>query len=278
MRSIAHAESVAACDGWKASLSLSFEAGPRRTFVRREHSGPLGMQRPFYPESTVAHVYLLHPPGGVVGGDKLSIHARVCENAAGLVTTPGATKFYRTNGKLSTVDQQLEVNGGSLEWFPQENIFFDGCHAALTTTIALSDDAAFAGWDIQCFGRSAGNHPFKDGSICIKLTVLVNDEPVFYDRQVVDINHPLSHRTTYRSSTVNGTLLLNLIPAECSDLARSILGDSSDFFVTSVDSLLVVRYLGSSAEVAKRGFCAVWSQMRHLINQRSPCVPRIWAT
>jgi urease accessory protein len=273
-----HATPVVVCEGWKASLSLSFEVGPTRTFVRREHTGPLGVQRPFYPEATVAHVYLLHPPGGVVGGDKLSIDARVCENAAGLVTTPGATKFYRSNGKLSTVDQQLEVNGGSLEWFPQENIFFNGCHAALTTTIALSNDAAFAGWDIQCYGRPAGNKPFIDGSVCNTLTVLVNDAPVFCDRQVVDINHPLSHSTTYRSSTVSGTLLLNRIPAESCDMARSTLGNSSDFFVTNVDSLLVVRYLGSSAEEAKRGFCAVWSQMRCLINQRPPCVPRIWAT
>ena len=269
---------VVDCEGWKASLSLSFQAGPIRTFVRREHTGPLSVQRVFYPESTVAHVYLLHPPGGVVGGDELSIDACACTNAAGLVTTPGATKFYRSNGKLSRVNQRLEVHNGSLEWFPQENIFFNGCHVALTSTIALSDDAAFAGWDIQCYGRPAGKQPFIDGSVCNKLTVLVNDEPVFCDRQVVDSNHQLSHSTTYRGNTVSGTLLLNRIPAESCDMARRTLGNSSVFFVTSVDSLLVVRYLGNSAEEAKQGFCTVWSQFRHLINQRQPCVPRIWAT
>jgi len=269
---------VAVSEGWKAALSLSFEAGPSRTFVRREHIGPLSMQRPFYPEANVAHVYLLHPPGGVVGGDQLLINACVRANAAGLVTTPGATKFYRSNGTPSRVDQQLEVQGGSLEWFPQENIFFDGCNTVLTTTIELNDDAAFAGWDIQCYGRPAGDKPFVDGSISNKLTVLVDGLPAFCDRLVVDSNHPLSHTTTYRSSTVNGTLILNNIPVQSCDSAKSTFLNRPEFFVTNVDSLLVVRYLGNSAQEAKQGFCTVWSKFRHLINQQSPCVPRIWAT
>ena len=267
-----------ACEGWKAALSLSFEAGPSRTFVRREHIGPLSVQRPFYPEEKVAHVYMLHPPGGVVGGDELFINARSCANAAGLVTTPGATKFYRSNGTPSRVDQKLEVCSGSLEWFPQENIFFNGCNTALTTTIALNDGAAFVGWDIQCYGRPAGKQPFTIGSICNKLTVLIDDAPVFCDRLVVDNDHPLSQLSTFRSRTVNGTLLLNRVPAQSSDMVRKILGNSPEFFITSVDSLLVVRYLGNSAQAAKQGFCAVWSKLRQLINQQSPCVPRIWAT
>lgn len=272
------ATQIDADDGWKATLSLSFEAGLSRTFVRRSHTGPLSVQRPFYPETGVAHVYLLHPPGGIVGDDELLIEARVCANAAGLVTTPGATKFYRSNGTASRVDIQLEVLDGSLEWFPQENIFFNGCSTALTTTISLSVNSAFAGWDIQCYGRPAGNEPFIDGSVCNKLTVLVEGAPAFYDRQVVNSEHPISQRTTYRSSTVNGTLLLNQVPGECCEVVRSILANSPEFFVTNVDSLLVVRYLGNSAQEAKNGFCNAWSRLRHLINQQPPCVPRIWAT
>jgi len=265
-------------DGWKASLSLSFEAGPSRTFVRREHSGPLTVQRPFYPETNLAHVYLLHPPGGIVGGDELFINAHVNRNAAGLVTTPGATKFYRTEGRRSTVNQLLVVKDGSLEWFPQENIFFNSSHATLSTTIELSGSAAFAGWDIQCYGRPAGDQPFVDGSVCNKVTVFNEGVPVFCDRQVVDDTHRLTNATTYRGNSVSGTLLLHGIPAESCAVVRKTLASSEEFFVSSVDSLLVVRYLGSSAEQAKQGFCSVWSEMRYLINQRTPCVPRIWAT
>ncbi len=54
--------------GWKANLSLEFKATALRTVIsKREHKGPLAIQRPFYPEDDVCHVYLLHPPGGVVG-------------------------------------------------------------------------------------------------------------------------------------------------------------------------------------------------------------------
>lgn len=278
MTSSLHAAPVDTGKGWKAALSLSFEAGPSRTFVRRTHQGPLSIQRPFYPEAKVAHVYLLHPPGGVVGGDELHIDVRSGQKAAGLVTTPGATKFYRSNGQASRVEQRIDVQGGSLEWFPQENIFFDGCMASLTTTIALSEEAAFAAWDIQCYGRVAGELPFTNGVVCNKLTVLSEGVPVFHDRLIVDKNFPLSQRTTFRDCTVSGTLLFNRMSAECCEPIRNTLNNAPEFYVTNVDSLLVVRYLGSSAEQAKRGFCNVWSALRYRLNEQTPCVPRIWAT
>jgi len=101
---------------WAATLNCRFESAGSRTVVRREHTAPLSIQRPFSPEAEVAHVYLLHPPGGVVGGDQLSINATCDNNAAGLITTPGANKFYRSNGQVAKVAQHLEIQGGSLEW------------------------------------------------------------------------------------------------------------------------------------------------------------------
>ncbi len=274
----AQASPIESKNGWKASLSLSFEAGPSRPFVRRSHTGPLTIQRPFYPEESVAHVYLLHPPGGVVGGDELSIDAQTKAGAAGLVTTPGATKFYRSDGLMASVIQNLEVKAGSLEWFPQENIFFNACNAVLSTTVDVDDDAALALWDIQCFGRPTSRDVFRSGSACAKLNVLVNGVPAFMDRLIVDKNHPLSQRTALRGHSVSGTLILNRMTGDCVEIARKSLHERPEFFVTLVDSLLVVRYLGNSAQQAKDGFTDVWSKLRYLLNQRVACVPRIWAT
>ena len=84
-------EGPADAGGWRAELSLGFTAepvvdGPRdgapaaplTRLTTRAHRGPLVVQRPFYPEGPgVPHVYLLHPPGGIVGGDSLRVEVSV---------------------------------------------------------------------------------------------------------------------------------------------------------------------------------------------------------
>lgn len=266
--------------GWQASLTLSFEKGPERTVVRRKHIGPLSIQRPFFPEKSVAHVYILHPPGGVVGGDRLCLDASSEDGASGLVTTPGATKFYRSKkaASVSKFSQLINAKGGSLEWFPQENIFFNGCRTELSTTLHVSADAAIALWDIQCFGRPAAGERFQSGSVVNQLKVFEDSAPIFFDRLVINEEYPLSQRSGMGDHPVLGTLLLNKMSKDAVDHARKALKGMPNFFVTLVDSLLIVRYIGDSAEQNKFGFIRVWKQLRCLLNQQHPCVPRIWAT
>src|SRR5882672_10633362 len=65
--------------GWAAHLQLRFAAKSGATFLEHQaHSGPLLVQRPFYPEGPgVCHVYVLHPPGGLVPGDTLALEVDV---------------------------------------------------------------------------------------------------------------------------------------------------------------------------------------------------------
>src|SRR5262245_10241542 len=94
--------------GWEASLDLKFAArGARTVLARRASVGPLVVQRPFYPEGGVAHVYLVHPPGGVVGGDQLRLSVLAEEGAHALLTTPAATKFYRSDGRVARQRQEI---------------------------------------------------------------------------------------------------------------------------------------------------------------------------
>jgi urease accessory protein len=154
-------EEPAETGGWRAELSLGFtaepdeegrrgaagSAAPATRLTSRAHRGPLVVQRPFYPEGPgVPHVYVLHPPGGVVGGDSLRVEVSVGPRAHALVTTPAATKVYRTRGPRATQVQRLTVAAhAALEWLPQETILHDGAAIDLDTTVVLADGARFIG-------------------------------------------------------------------------------------------------------------------------------------
>ena len=59
--------------GWLGRLSLELRKAEHGTqLARSSHEGPLRIQRVLKPEGPECpHIYLLHPPGGVVGGDRL---------------------------------------------------------------------------------------------------------------------------------------------------------------------------------------------------------------
>src|SRR5690606_39768817 len=112
--------------GWHARLELAFRRAADRTVVASRHSGPLCIQRPFHPEEGVCHVYVLHPPGGLVGGDALSIRVNAEHGTNVLLTTPAAAKFYCSQGAIARQDQSIDIAGACVEWLPQESIFFSG--------------------------------------------------------------------------------------------------------------------------------------------------------
>lgn len=103
------------------------------------HHGPLTVQRPFYPEEDVCHLYLLHPPAGIVGGDELHIAVTLDENSHTLITQPGAGKFYRSRGPQALLRQHFTLaSHATLEWLPQDTILFPGANAAIQTVFNLT--------------------------------------------------------------------------------------------------------------------------------------------
>ena len=144
-------------------------ASGRTRLVERHHKGPLIVQRPFYPEGDPCHVYLVHPPGGVVGGDELRIDVQVDAGAHALITTPAATKFYRCDGRHSSQTQELRAAGATLEWLPQENIFYRGADVRTATRVQIDADSRFIGWEINCLGLPARGEHFDAGALRLDL-------------------------------------------------------------------------------------------------------------
>jgi len=269
--------------GWKAHLQLSFKKQLTKTVLGKcHHFGPLRVQRPFYPEDNLAHVYILHPPGGVVGGDQLNIDIKVLKNAQALCTTPGSGKFYLSAGNWAKFNQNLHIKtGASLEWLPQENILFAGAKVHARTKIELEDDATFIGWEINCLGRPSSGEIFDHGAFDSCMEFYHNQQLILIENQRVLNKQMLTAAAGLRGEVIQATLLAFPCDETHIEAARNKLlelNTGSLSAVTLINGLLVMRVLDSQNENLKQQLVSVWQTLRPLLLEREAVAPRIWAT
>jgi urease accessory protein len=259
----------------------------RTVLTKNQHIGPLVVQKPFYPEDIVCHVYIIHPPGGVVGGDTLSIDVTNNKQSHALITTPAANKFYRSVGPLARLNQHLTVKAHAcLEWLPQETILFDGSAVHGVTRIDLHDNSRFIGWDIICLGRPASGESFTHGLFRQRLELYKQDQPLLIERALLQGGHAMLHAAWgLQSFTVTATMITYPANKALLELARASLNENSTSnhnnavcSATLIDEVLVCRYLGRHGEHAKQVFMGVWSAIRPALLNREACAPRIWST
>ena len=152
---------------WHAQLQLDYSRPAARTQVRHRHQGPLRILQSLYPEGdAICHNVLVHPPGGLVGGDTLDLRITGGAASHGLVTTPGAARFYRSLGEAALQRTQIRLEGGArLEWLPQEAICYSGCLAENRLEMDLAPGAELIGWDITALGLPAAQQPFERGHL-----------------------------------------------------------------------------------------------------------------
>jgi urease accessory protein len=196
--------------------------------TQRRQRGPLSVQRAFYPEGDVCHLYVLHPPGGVVGGDTLTINADIQTGAHALLTTPGAAKFYRSQGDTAQQQQNLHVaESGTLEWLPQENIYFPGAQAKMTTQINLAETAQFIGWETHCLGLPANELQFTEGQVQLDFALYRDNRPIVLER--LKINQArITSATGLRGNSVMSMLVATPSDNGMLERVRSILEDHTD--------------------------------------------------
>lgn len=280
---LAKSEIMSGSSGWLAQLKLSFSQTNSRTVLKHsQHIGPLRIQRPFYPEGNLAHVYILHPPGGVVGGDQLHITLDIEHKAQVLCTTPGSGKFYLSAGDWAQLTQTLRIkSGASLEWFPQENILFAGAKLRARTRIELEDDAAFIGWDVTCLGRPSSHERFEHGAFDARLEFYHNQKLLLVENQRVLDKQTLDAAASLRGQAIQATLLAFPCNENHLERVRDQLTKhetSKLLAVTLIDGLLVVRALGNNSETLKNQLIEIWQALRPKLLDRNAVLPRIWAT
>ncbi len=276
---------------WRAKFSGEFlNVNGHTKMGLTDHFGPLRVQRPFYPEGPdCLHLYLLHPPGGLVGGDKLSITLCAKEHAHILMTTPSAGKIYRN---ISGIKQGQYVNiqvadNATVEYLPQENIIFDDADAELMTQVDIKGSGTFIGWEITCLGRLEGDNPFLTGGIKQGLTLTQDGIPLFMDRLLFKAPSDLQiSKAGFQNKSVYGTFIINQ-QVMSSELESSLITwqehQNKTLSLTSVSitqkpGVFIARVLGDKAEQARDTFESLWALLRPHVIRKKACAPRIWRT
>ncbi len=269
-------------NGWIAELELRFSKSKSKTFLStRKHIGPLTIQRPFYPEGDLCHLYLLHPPGGIVGGDQLSIEVNTDSNSSSLLTTPGATKVYRTSDhKHSTINQNFIVaEDSSFEWLPMETIVFPGANSQFSSKLLLSGNARIAAWEVYCLGRPAINESFDFGSLNFSLELWRDGMPILLDKLMIDKTE-LESVVGLRGFPVFGTFIISKTNKKVLETVRTMMieTDSCVTGVTQIEDIIIVRSLAMKTYLVQDLFKKIWQTVRPLVFEREASIPRIWAT
>ncbi|MEP1384566.1 MAG: urease accessory protein UreD [Paraglaciecola sp.] len=284
---------------WLASLDLELGHSEHGTqLTRTKRSGPLTIQKAFYPEGRdCAHLYLLHPPAGIVSGDKLNVGIDVQDNAHTLVTTPGANRFYRARTDLSIGDPnqtqvtQITLGGGAkCEHFPLETIVYNQADGINNVEVRLQKNSMYCGWDMTCLGLPSSSESFTGGSFTQLNTLYCDDILLYHDRVQIDPTSQIQqHDAGLANNTVFGTFLAYASDEQVSKATRTELIEqlrdvveqhnaNSLISITDIRQLLVIRYLGQQAHQCKDLFIALWKLIRPIYIEKHAIQPRIWFT
>jgi urease accessory protein len=279
---------VTSASSWLGRLGLQLTSTPQGTQLERaEHEGPLRVQRVLRPEGAdCPHIYLLHPPGGVVGGDRLQTRVHLGERASVLLTTPAAQKLYRSAGSFAEISNLLQLGEGArLEWLPSETLAFSAARAVSTTRVELAEGAAFLGWDIACYGMPARGERFEAGHVLSRFELYRGRAPLLIE--ALDLgggSDALSGAFALRGKPVVANLYAvpaaGVIDESLVEAVRSALPEASEPLcgVSSLGELLVVRALGTNVEQLRQRLIAAWQVLRPALLARPATLPRVWAT
>lgn len=270
---------------WEASLTLAFSRSGPRTLMHARHHGPMQVQKALYPEGpAVCHALPIHPPGGIAGGDRLAVDLDVAPGAHTLITTPGATRWYKAEGEPAAQHLRMRV-AGVLEWLPQETIVYDAALAESRIEIEMLPGSAMIGWDRIALGRAASGERFLRGVFAQSIRLRANGELVWHERtriaggdKLLDSPVGLAGRHVFGCAWAWRDAGwsdedLDALRAQCE--ARGL----TEVPTRLEHRIVVARAIASTTSELGEQFERLWSVLRPMVAGRKVGErPRIWRT
>ena len=275
--------------GWDARLALAFaRRGDRsRARSRASHHGPLVVQKALHPEGPgVCQAIVVHPPGGIAGGDRLALVIDVGADAHAQLTTPGAAKWYRSTGAAARQTFEARVGaGGTLEWLPQEAIVFDGARVETATVVdaRTATRRSSAGISSALAARrrasASGSGHYRQRFELVRDGALVWAERTMIDGGADVTTSPvgLNGCPMFGTFVVAAPVIADAMLAACRHLAPGD-ADAIEGAVTRLPGVLVARCRGRPRRRRGGGSRRCGRVVRPAVCGRVAVPPRIWNT
>lgn len=274
---------------WQARLHLDYTLQDTgKTVLHHRHEGPLRLFHSLYPEGpAICHNVIIHPPGGLVEGDTLTIDVQVGPGAHGLLSTPGATRFYRSTGEAATQRVTLRLDEGArLEWVPLETIAYPGCQGLNALDAHLGEGAELLAWDVTALGLPASGQAFDRG--CLRQHLQIHPHWLEQGRLDASDDRLMTSATGLAGHRCMGTLVLASGSAwprthreTLLDAVRAVLPDNLDPLPAGAtclnERLIVLRVLGPVVEPVMALMQQAWAALRSAAWGLPDRPPRIWS-
>jgi urease accessory protein len=272
-----------------AQLELKFDVfGDKTRLFHNSHSGSIRVQKALYPEGDkVCHAIIVHPPGGYLAGDIIQVNVDLVEHAHVLITTPGASKWYKSANRPSVQSTSISVGpNAAIEWLPQETIFYNAAQANTSHSVRLAKNAKYIGGEILCFGRTASGEQFSTGLLKQRNTITLDGQLIWYECGVLDATSDAMHSPLVLGGATVCATVIGVAQALTNDMFAHVVDFNNQYAlniagkigVTNLKTHCVARYLGHCSEEAKRWLNSYWGVIRPLLMGRAALTPRIWNT
>ena len=288
---------------WQAQLDLRFEsrasssAAFTTVLAHNQHTGPLRVQKALYPEpldQSICHAIVVHPPAGIAAGDELNINIAVAESAHAVITTPGATQWYKSRpDSPARMTTMLKVaTGGKLDYLPQENILFDHSHAQLHTTISLAHGASAIGWDMCALGRRAAGELWQHASLRQRFDLSLGGQTLWLEHSDLSSGSALrnnqlalaGHTVMATLWAVGADLRTDTVQAYAEHLPYTSTLKAGASYVqppqadAATSGAMLLRVLGDSVESVRACMIDAWTYWRPVVHGVTAVPLRIWQT
>ena len=162
-------------------LQLRFaRSGPRTILAQSRFSLPLQALAPLTLEGGASYMMLLNPTGGVLGGDHLVTEIVLEAGTHVCLTTPSATRVYRTTEQPAIVETSIRVGEeATLEYLPDHVIPHAGSALYQFLRIEMAPRSRAIVLDGMASGRWARGERWNFREMNSRMEVRVSGKPAY---------------------------------------------------------------------------------------------------
>jgi urease accessory protein len=260
----------------RGAVRLSASLGEGR--VRVADLAQSGCGRLLFPavaETAALEAVVVNTSGGLTGGDRFEIAARVEAGASLVLTTQACEKIYRSSGGDAVVATRLTLAAGTqLSWVPQETILFERSELSRTLHVEMAETAKLVVVEAVLLGRRASGETIREIRFRDSWRVRRGGRLVFAEEMRLgeDLTAALAGRATLAGAAGFATVLVVAEDAETrlADLRRLTIDEAVECGFSSFDGLCTGRLVAQDGASLRTGLVCVLQAL-------GGAVPRVWS-